>query len=55
MGSPLSALAERRVLVAPGIAFGMPDWLRICFTAPRDAIERAMAVVADVSAVELTA
>jgi aspartate aminotransferase len=51
----VSALAERRVLVAPGIAFGMPDWLRICFTAPRDAIERAMAVVADVSAVELTA
>lgn len=51
----VSALAERRVLVAPGIAFGMSGWLRICFTAPRDALERAMDVVAGVSAVELTA
>jgi aspartate aminotransferase len=51
----VSALAERRILVAPGIAFGMPDWLRICFTAPREQLERAMVVAADVSAVELTA
>lgn len=39
----VEALAKRHVLTAPGIAFGMPDHLRICFTAPRAAIERGMA------------
>ena len=49
------ALAEKLVIVAPGVAFGMADRFRICFTAPHDALERAMARIAEVSAVELTA
>jgi aspartate aminotransferase len=49
------ALAEKLVIVAPGIAFGMPDRFRVCFTAPRDALETAMARIAEVGAVELTA
>jgi aspartate aminotransferase len=49
------ALAERLVIVAPGIAFGMPDRFRVCFTAPRQAVEKAMARIAEVGAVRLTA
>jgi len=49
------ALAEKLVLVAPGIAFGMPDRFRVCFTARRDALEAAMSRIAEVGAVELTA
>ena len=49
------ALAEKRVLVAPGIAFGAGDRFRVCFTAPRDALETGMARIAEVGAVELTA
>jgi aspartate aminotransferase len=49
------ALAEKLVLVAPGIAFGAPDHFRLCFTARRAAVETAMAMIAEVGAVELTA
>jgi len=49
------ALAEKLVIVAPGIAFGMPDRVRLCFTAPRPAVETAMARIAEVSALTLTA
>ena len=49
------ALAEKLVIVAPGIAFGMPDRFRLCFTARRDALETAVTRIAEVSAVELTA
>jgi len=49
------ALAEKLVLVAPGIAFGARDRFRVCFTAPRDGLETAMASIAEVGAVELTA
>jgi len=49
------ALAEKLVIVAPGIAFGAADRFRVCFTAPRDALEQAMARIAEVRAVELTA
>jgi aspartate aminotransferase len=49
------ALAEKLVIVAPGIAFGMRDRFRLCFTARRDALETAVTRIAEVSAVELTA
>lgn len=49
------ALTEKLVLVAPGIAFGARDRFRVCFTAHRDALEQAMARIAEVRAVELTA
>ena len=41
------ALARQRVLVAPGAAFGMGGWLRICFTAPIPALERGMRVIGE--------
>ena len=49
------ALAERLVIVAPGVGFGSPEHFRVCFTAPREHVERAMATMAELSAVELTA
>ncbi len=48
-------LAEKLVIVAPGIAFGMRDRFRICFTAPEAAVETAMARIAEVGAVTLSA
>lgn len=42
-----SALAQQRVLVAPGTAFGMSGWLRICFTAPVPALERGIRVLGE--------
>jgi len=41
----VQTLARRRVLVAPGVGFGMPSHLRICFTAPRERLEEAMEIV----------
>jgi aspartate aminotransferase len=49
------ALARRRVLVAPGTAFGMGGWLRICFTAPVPALERGIRVIGECSALEMSA
>jgi aspartate aminotransferase len=50
------ALARRRVLVAPGIAFGAPAWLRVCFSAPVPVLEWALAQAGELArAEELTA
>jgi aspartate aminotransferase len=46
------ALAEKLVIVAPGIAFGDTDHFRVCFTARREAVETAMTRIAEVGAVE---
>ena len=48
-------LARRRVLIAPGVGFGSPGWLRFCFTAPAPAIETAAAMVAEVAALRMPA
>jgi aspartate aminotransferase len=45
-----TALAARRVLVAPGIAFGAPDWLRLCFSAPEETLQRGLRILAEVAA-----
>lgn len=37
------ALAARRVLVAPGVAFGADGWMRICFSAPEEVLRWALA------------
>jgi aspartate aminotransferase len=44
------ALARRRVLVAPGVAFGMGGWVRLCFTAPVRALQRGLGVIAESAA-----
>ena len=49
------ALARRRVLVAPGTAFGMGGWLRVCFTAPVAALERGIRIIGECSALEMSA
>jgi aspartate aminotransferase len=41
------ALAQQRVLVAPGVAFGMDGWLRLCFTAPIPALRRGIRVLGE--------
>jgi aspartate aminotransferase len=50
-----SALARRRVLVAPGTAFGMGGWLRLCFTAPVAALERGIRVIGELASLEMSA
>jgi aspartate/methionine/tyrosine aminotransferase len=34
----VAALAERRAVVVPGVAFGVPDHFRICFSVERPAL-----------------
>ena len=46
----MSALAEQRVLVTPGIAFEVPDRFRLCFTATRAQLTRALSTAGDVAA-----
>jgi len=36
-----AALAERRAVVVPGVAFGVPDHFRICFSVERPALSIA--------------
>jgi aspartate aminotransferase len=46
------SLARRRVLVAPGAAFGMGGWLRVCFTAPIPALERGIRAIGECASPE---
>ena len=50
-----ASLARRRVLVAPGAAFGMGGWLRLCFTAPIPALQRGIRVIGECSSLEMSA
>jgi aspartate aminotransferase len=45
----IDALTERRVLLTPGIAFGVPSHIRLCFSAPRRKLEMAMAVLGELA------
>jgi aspartate/methionine/tyrosine aminotransferase len=45
----------RRVLLTPGIAFGVPSHLRLCFSAPRRKLEMAMTVLGELAAQRLSA
>jgi aspartate aminotransferase len=45
----IDALAARRVLLTPGIAFGVPSHLRLCFSAPRPKLTMAMDVLAELA------
>ena len=51
----VDALTERRVLVTPGIAFGVPSHLRLCFSAPRRKLEMAMGVLGELAANPISA
>ncbi|MBV8300756.1 MAG: aspartate transaminase, partial [Candidatus Dormibacteraeota bacterium] len=41
--------AERRVLVVPGVAFGSPDHVRLCFSYARDKLRSALDVIASMT------
>jgi aspartate aminotransferase len=49
------ALARQRVIVAPGIAFGMGGWVRLCFTAPIPALQRGIRVIGEYVSLEMSA
>ena len=51
----IDALAERRVLLTPGVAFGVPSHVRLCFSAPIEKLEIASAVLTDIAAQRLSA
>jgi aspartate aminotransferase len=45
----IAALSERNVFVAPGRGFGAPGHVRICFTSPIEAVERAIDVIGELA------
>jgi aspartate aminotransferase len=51
----IDALTARRVLLTPGIAFGVPSHLRLCFSAPRRKLEMAMTVLGELAAERVSA
>lgn len=46
------ALAERLVVVTPGVAFGNPDYFRICLSAPIPRLKQAMRAIAELGSSE---
>jgi aspartate aminotransferase len=46
----VSALAEQRVLVTPGIAFEVPERFRLCFTTSPEKLSQALAVAGKIAA-----
>ena len=46
----VSALAEERVLVTPGIAFAVAERFRLCFTSTPERLMQALAVAGEVAA-----
>ncbi len=45
-----AALAERRTVVVPGVAFGVPERFRICFSVEMGALEIAASALAETAA-----
>jgi aspartate aminotransferase len=45
-----AALAERRAVVVPGVAFGVPDHFRICFSVERPALQVAAQALVEAAA-----
>jgi aspartate aminotransferase len=46
------ALADRRVLVSPGVAFEVPEFLRVCFTTTRERLTEGIAIAGEVAAIQ---
>jgi len=45
----IDELARRRVLLTPGVAFGVPSHIRLCFSAPRKKLITALEVLAELA------
>jgi hypothetical protein len=48
----VAALAEQRAVVVPGVAFGIPERFRICFSVELPALDVAAQALAGVSSRE---
>ena len=46
----VAALAAQRVLVTPGVAFEVPERLRLCFTTSAERLSQALAVAGEIAA-----
>jgi aspartate aminotransferase len=46
----IDALTARRVLLTPGVAFGVPSHIRLCFSVPRPKLTMAMDALHDLAA-----
>jgi aspartate/methionine/tyrosine aminotransferase len=44
-----AALAEQRTVVVPGVAFGIPERFRICFSVDQPALQVAAQALAEVA------
>lgn len=51
----IDALAARHVLLTPGVAFGVPTHVRLCFSAPLRKLELAVDALAEVAGQQLSA
>ena len=51
----IDELARRRVLLTPGVAFGVPTHIRACFSAPLKKLVLAMDAVAELAATRVSA
>jgi aspartate aminotransferase len=45
----IDELAQRRVLLTPGVAFGVPSHIRLCFSVPRPKIVTALETLAEIT------
>ena len=51
----IDELARRRVLLTPGVAFGVPSHLRLCFSAPRKKLNAALDTLAELTSTRVSA
>jgi aspartate aminotransferase len=50
----IDELAKHRVLLTPGVAFGVPTHIRLCFSATREKLHRAFDTIAEVAAAPIS-
>jgi aspartate aminotransferase len=51
----IDELARRRVLLTPGVAFGVPSHMRLCFSAPLAKLDMALEALADLAQTTVSA
>src|SRR5438105_4826964 len=51
----IDELARRRVLLTPGVAFGVPSHIRLCFSAPRKKLATALDTLAELASTPVSA
>jgi aspartate aminotransferase len=51
----IDELARRKVLLTPGVAFGVPSHIRLCFSAPRKKLNTALDTVSELARTRVSA